>query len=223
MKPRDISGYQDKVPDKGSDSGALPVKRNWRRRFFRHIPPILIVVFLLFASFGIGFVYFGETVDRLVVPNPLPQADGIIVLTGGRARIESGIYLLNQKKAQRLLISGVNPAADSITLARANHADPNLFECCIALGHEALNTKGNGSESAQWVKKHGFKKIYVVTNDYHMPRSLYIMQKAMPNVELIAYPIRIENQSDDWLSVINHLRVLGVEYLKYIGTRFLNL
>ncbi|UXN03799.1 YdcF family protein [Bartonella sp. HY406] len=223
MKPRDISGNQQIPPEQGDQSPRLIYKRNWRKRFFKHIPPILIFVFIVFAIFTTGFVYFGEKVDRLMAPNPLPQADGIIVLTGGRARIESGIFLLNQKKAHHLLISGVNPAADSGTLARANHTDPKLFECCIELGHEALNTKGNGSESAEWVKKHNYKKIYVVTNDYHMPRSLYIMQQAMPDVELIPYPIRVENQSDDWLSIINHLRVLGIEYLKYIGTRFLNL
>ncbi|UXM95757.1 YdcF family protein [Bartonella sp. HY329] len=223
MKPRDISGHKQIQPEKGKDDARLEPSRYWRKRFFKHIPPISILVFILFAIFTTGFVYFGEKVDRLMAPDPLPQADGIIVLTGGRARIESGIFLLNQKKAHNLLISGVNPSADSGTLARANHTDPKLFECCIELGREALNTKGNGSESAEWVKKHNFKKIYVVTNDYHMPRSLYIMQQAMPNVELIPYPIRVENQSEDWLSVINHLRVLGIEYLKYIGTRFFKL
>lgn len=223
MKPHDISGHKHIPPETGGDGARLEHKHYWRKRFFKHIPPISILVFILFAIFTTGFVYFGEKVDRLMAPNPLPQADAIIVLTGGRARIESGIFLLNQKRAHNLLISGVNPAADSGTLARANHTDPKLFECCIELGREALNTKGNGSESADWVKKHNFKKIYVVTNDYHMPRSLYIMQQAMPNVELIPYPIRVESQNDDWLSVINHLRVLGIEYLKYIGTRFFKL
>lgn len=223
MKPSHISEQNPILPETPAETTIPASRRNWRKRFFRHIPPVLIVVVIIFALFVTGFVYFGERINHFTIATPLPQADGIIVLTGGRARIENAIALLKKNKAQQLLISGVDRSADSATLARANHADPKLFECCIELGHDALNTKGNGEESAQWVQKHHFKKIYIVTNDYHMPRSLYIMQQAMPHVELIPFPIRIKNKNNDWLNVINHLRVLGVEYVKYIGTKFLKL
>lgn len=192
----------------------------WRRRFFKHLPPVTLVLLFFCSALGIGFVYFSETIYRLQVPRPLPKADGIIVLTGGRARLESGLKLLEEGKGSRLLISGVNPIADRTALVRATHADPKLFECCVDLGREALNTVGNANESADWVAKNHYKTVYVVTNDYHMPRSLLLLKRTLPNTTLIAYPInQSAGQDESWLQFFDRLRVIGTEYLKFIGVK----
>ena len=40
------------------------------------------------------------------------------------------------------------------------------------IDHAALDTIGNAEESAKWVNSHGYGRVIVVTNNYHMPRSL---------------------------------------------------
>jgi uncharacterized SAM-binding protein YcdF (DUF218 family) len=46
-----------------------------------------------------------------------------------------------------------------------------LFACCVDLGHEAVDTRSNAKETAQWVKAHGYKSVRLVTSDWHMARA----------------------------------------------------
>src|SRR5690606_15928842 len=112
---------------------------------------------------------------NLVTPRDQPAADAIIVLTGGQSRLDAGIDLLKSGKGRRLLISGVNPAANRDDLRAATGGDRRLFSCCVDIDHAALDTIGNAEESAKWVEDHRYGSIILVTNNYHMPRSLLEM------------------------------------------------
>ena len=68
--------------------------------------------------------------------NPVP-ADAIIVLTGGRSRIDAALDLLKSGKGERLLISGVNPVAGREALRAATGADKQLFICCVDIDNAA--------------------------------------------------------------------------------------
>lgn len=189
----------------------------WKRRFFKHLPPVSLFILFCIIIFGAGFFYFSEKVSRLAPPDPLPVADGIIVLTGGESRLEVGLDLLAKGRGKRLLISGVNPSANSQVLIRVTHGDPKLFSCCVDLGHEAVNTIGNAEEATNWVKKNHYQRVYIVTNDYHMIRSLRELNRLMPEIEFIAYPIGDGSDEQSWLRQFTQLRLLLTEYIKFIG------
>jgi uncharacterized SAM-binding protein YcdF (DUF218 family) len=55
---------------------------------------------------ALGFVLFASVVTRMPAENN-PHADGIVVLTGEGRRIAEGARLLDEGRAQRMLISGV--------------------------------------------------------------------------------------------------------------------
>lgn len=188
------------------------------QKLHNFIKPQSVLVALFISIVVGGFVVFSEHIAKLTAPMPLPQADGIIVLTGGNLRMETGLRLLEEKRGQRLLISGVNRVTDKQSLIRATHADKDLFRCCVDLGHKAADTLGNAAESADWVKRNGFKTVYVVTNDYHMPRSLLELRRTLPNTKLIAYPVTssFEPQSKATTNYMR-LRTIASEYVKYIG------
>lgn len=189
----------------------------WKKRFFKHLPPVTIIILLCIIIFSAGFFYFSEKISRTIPPNPLPKADAIIVLTGGEKRVAAGLELLVKGKGERLLISGVNPSTNSHTLIRVTHADPKLFDCCVDLGHDATNTIGNAEESTNWIKQKHYRSVYIVTNDYHMPRSLRELERLLPNTTFIAYPISDGNEDQSWVRQFNQLRLIGTEYIKYIG------
>jgi len=174
----------------------------------------------LFA-FLVGFLLFVDHVAKLETPSQVPAADGIVVLTGGASRMETGLELLKAGKAKRLLISGVHPAARLIDLRRATGADSKLFNCCVDLDRVALNTIGNAQESAKWALANTFASIIVVTNNYHMPRSLLEMRRILPKAELKAYPV-VNNPLDGsaWFRDADVLRVLTTEYVKYVAALF---
>ena len=81
-----------------------------------------------------------------------------------------------------------------------------------------MNTEGNAEESAKWVQAHNYGRVIVVTNNYHMPRSLLEMHRLIEGAELIPYPV-VNARLDDgtWLTKPEALRVLLTEYVKYVA------
>ncbi|AGF75055.1 putative membrane protein [Bartonella australis AUST/NH1] len=185
-------------------------------RFFRYLPPTVLSLLAIIFFFCTSFIIFSEKTGRLKPPNPLPPADAIIVLTGGENRIETGLNLLQQGVGSRLLISGVNIIANPDRFTRAARINPQLSVCCVDIGREAANTRGNAEESAAWIKKHGYKTVYIVTHDYHMWRSLLELKHLMPDVNFIAYPVK-KNNAESLIQQINYIRILASEYIKIIN------
>ncbi|MEZ5810382.1 MAG: YdcF family protein [Rhizobiaceae bacterium] len=175
-----------------------------------------IVALFAAAAYLAGFVLFASHVAGLKTPASLPAADAIVVLTGGQSRLEAAVELLRSGKGKRLLISGVHPAARRPALQRATGAEASLFACCVDIDRAALDTTGNAVESAKWLTKNGFSSIIVVTNNYHMPRSLLEMSRTTEGIELIAYPVvNADLGHGGWLTKPAALRVLFTEYGKF--------
>ncbi|MEO9129570.1 MAG: YdcF family protein [Sphingomonas sp.] len=137
------------------------------------ISRILGVIVLLWA---LGFAVFA-----IGMPAPLGDAktDGIVVLTGSPGRIDHGIALLEKHQAQRMFISGVAPQVRPVELVRQYRAPPALFDCCIDLGHEAVDTRSNAEETAAWVKHHHYRSIRLVTSNWHMARARLELANAL--------------------------------------------
>src|ERR1700740_1637137 len=72
--------------------------------------------------------------------------DAIVVLTGGRQRLNSGLALLREGKARKLFVSGVNQQVDLEDLLRGSGDGPqgahDWAHCCVVLGHRAVDTLG---------------------------------------------------------------------------------
>jgi uncharacterized SAM-binding protein YcdF (DUF218 family) len=153
----------------------------------------LAVVALVALATVIGFLRFVEGVQS-ATPPIAPRADAIVALTGGsRERLETGVQLLADGAGERLLITGVNPAVADETLFEVLAVEPELAECCIDLGRQAQDTLGNAAETAAWVRARSYRTLVVVTDDYHMPRSLAELRLAMPELAFIPYPVKTES------------------------------
>ncbi|MCM8731180.1 YdcF family protein [Hephaestia sp. GCM10023244] len=124
----------------------------------------------------------GFAVFMLTLPAPLDPAratDAIVVPTGGAGRIDRGIALIEHRAAKRMLVSGVAPTVRPIELAVEYKTRPALFECCIDLGHEAVDTRSNAEETAAWVRNHGYRSVRLVTSDWHMARARMELRHAL--------------------------------------------
>jgi uncharacterized SAM-binding protein YcdF (DUF218 family) len=128
--------------------------------------------------------------SSLTMPaDPATPTDAIVVLTGGRQRLETGLALLAAGKAKRLFISGVNPRVDRDALLRALGPAAQRAACRIVLGHAADDTYGNARETAVWMGEEGYTSLRLVTSWYHMPRSLLEFRRAMPQATIIPHPV----------------------------------
>ena len=177
---------------------------------------LLLASALLLALLTIGFILFASSIERGQSRHDA-KADGIVVLTGGEARIDRAVNLLSEGRAKRLLISGVHPSTTSSQLRRRYPKAAALFQCCIDLDKQALNTTGNAAETQAWAQRLHFNSLIVVTSSYHMPRTLLELRRAMPNVELIPYAVVPRNMNiANWWTDSETARLLFVEYVKLI-------
>lgn len=188
------------------------------RRFDKAMRVVAALVLGAVALLAAGFVLFLVQIPAGSDEEDL-RADGIVVLTGAALRIGDAVRLLDAGRAQRLLITGVNPATSREALNRQMPEFARLFDCCIDIGHSAQNTAGNAAEARDWVREYGFSSLIVVTSNYHLPRSLAEFSRAMPGVELVPYAVVSDSFRDSsWLSDAAVLRLVVNEYVKYLAS-----
>lgn len=170
---------------------------------------------VLLVAFLVGFFMFVKCINS-PAKKDMPSADGIVVLTGGPARIQQAVRLLSQGKGKRLLISGVHPTTSKKAISRLVPRHKVMFKCCIDIDN-ARDTIGNATQTKDWVLQKGFGSIIVVTASYHMPRSLVELRRTMPSVELIPFPVAVDNvHVDAWWSYPGTMWLLTKEYCKTI-------
>ena len=181
---------------------------------------LLIVLFVAGGLFIGGFLQFTNKVSDAVQPTNIEPAQAIVALTGGSTRITTALELLQQKKGQRLLISGVNEDTLKSDIA-AMHADKvELFDCCVDVERLAADTIGNARETANWMTANGYTSLIIVTSAYHMPRSVLEFRRQMDGVELVPYPVPLDSiNKEEWWKNATTLRFMVNEYLKYLGAR----
>jgi uncharacterized SAM-binding protein YcdF (DUF218 family) len=150
--------------------------------------------------------------------NRAAPTDAIVVLTGGSLRLQSGIDLMREGKGRWLFVSGVNQEVDLGELLRISGDAPRWLSCCIAVGHQAVNTEENAQETARWMRRQGYHSLRLVTAWYHMPRSLLEFERAMPDVRILPHPVfpeRVKQQR--WWAWHGTAALLIGEYGKFLG------
>jgi uncharacterized SAM-binding protein YcdF (DUF218 family) len=164
-----------------------------------------------------SFVLFVHQLER-VENEAQPRADGIVALTGGAERIADALALLARGKGDRLLITGVNEKTSRAEIIRHEPELQRLFDCCVDLDYQALNTIGNAEQAARWARQRNLQSLLVVTSTYHMPRTLAELGHVMPDMKLVPYPVIPDRLDlDAWWNDPRVFRLLGVEYLKYLA------
>lgn len=172
---------------------------------------ILLLVMLI-----IGFIVFANGLAR-EPKEPAHAADGITVLTGGVSRIDDAMKLMARKQARRVLITGVNRGTSLEQLKGLSPGGAQYFDCCVDIDKAALNTIDNATETARWVILNGYGSVIVVTSNYHMPRALAELERAMPGVSLVPYPVVANNvEVARWWEFPGTTKLLLSEYLKYL-------
>ena len=162
---------------------------------------------VLILAWLAGFAWFAVT-----LPQPLAggHSDAIVVLTGGAGRIDRGLALMQQGAARKMLITGVDHDVRPRELAAQYHVPTRLFDCCITLGREAVDTRSNGLETARWISRHKYHSVRLITTDWHMRRGGYELRQALPGDVTVTYDAVASHPS---------LAMLLKEYHKYLLRR----
>ena len=175
--------------------------------FFRLLKILFIVTIIMWLA---GLCWFIDQVD-LTAPKLNKKFDAIIVLTGAKGRIDAGMQLLWDKKADHMFVSGVGQNAILKDLSQYldsfSPAQVESLKSSITLGHLANSTEENASETLDWIKDKHYKDVILVTSNYHMPRSMCLFKTLMPEISFTPYPLTKNPIS---------LQLALIEYNKYL-------
>lgn len=149
-----------------------------------------LLAFMVLAVVG-WFVWFVVAVPAPLSPDV--KTDGVVVLTGGPGRVARGIELMQANAARRMLISGVDPMVRPVELADRYKVPEKLFDCCVDLGREAVDTRSNAEETAAWIRRNRYETVRLVTAADHMSRAqLELEARVDDGVEVVADPVPVE-------------------------------
>lgn len=155
----------------------------------------------------LGFVLFSVT---LATPAGAQKTDAVVVLTGGKGRIERGIAVMGDRQAKRMLISGADPSVTRADLARRlGPTSRPILRCCVDLGSVAVDTRSNAEEARRWMEEQGYSSLRLVTWDSHMRRAAYEFRMEIPDARIV----------EDAVETRPSLFELAKEYNKYLLRR----
>lgn len=194
----------------------------------RFISNMLLLALLAGCFWFLGFLWF---LGQLPATTPIlsaPEADAIVVLTGGRGRLSHGLKLLDIGKGKQLFISGVHPDSTKDEIFHSEDASLDTtyqrLKDHIIMGRQARDTIGNAYETAEWIRGQSYRSLLLVTNHYHMPRSLLELEHTLPDILITPAPVFSGGfQSRDWWQDTDTVLLLVGEYHKYLASAALHL
>ncbi len=163
-------------------------------RFFT--PSFLIVA--LFVLGGMMFKSMTPPACGTIMPD-----DSIFVLTGDARRIPFAMRQMRKYPDADLYIIGAG-AQGSYETARK-----------VTVESDSKSTYQNAVAIRDIAQKTGLDRIVLVTTEDHMNRAQYLVRQELPEVEVVACPVRLTD-----MPAAKRLERWATEYVKYIVTMF---
>jgi len=188
------------------------------KKIFHKLKKILFLFSLIIILFDIYdfYTFINKQTNKI---NTYRGIDAIIVFTGGENRVQSGIDLISNNVGKRLFISGVNPDTNIFDISEQILSDEDLLNCCIDLGKKANNTIENAIESIDWIKNNNYKNVIIVTSNYHMKRSLFILKNFDRSINFIPHNVQSKFLQNKNIPIYAKMKTIISEYSKLTYTR----
>ena len=146
----------------------------------------------LLLLYALGFIMFAFTLGKPAKADAR-KTDAVVVLTGGSGRLEHGVEVLRQRKAQRLLVAGADPSVTKADIARRLGTSARTVRCCMDLGSESVDTRSNAEEAQRWLGKHRYDSLRLITSDWHMRRARYEFRRVLgKDFDMVTDAVRSE-------------------------------
>lgn len=170
---------------------------------------LMVVLLLIVSVLFVDFVY--KTFS--LVPRDI-HTDAVVVLTGGRGRVEEGISLFRKGKGRLLFLVGVDPSVKKRELYTGPGSDR------VYLEKVSRNTVENAIYARDLLMKHKVTSVTLITSRYHMKRATLIFRNALPkDIAIYPYPVDSVNLKEDWWIHRGSFKLLFSEFYKYCGLR----
>jgi uncharacterized SAM-binding protein YcdF (DUF218 family) len=163
----------------------------------------MVVIVVLFVDFAYKTFSFRQ---RDV------KTDAIVVLAGGKGRIEEGLRLYRAGEGRTLMLIGVGQGVRKTDIIK----DGGEMGDGIALEKVSRNTLENAIYARELLTSRNVSSIKLITSRYHMKRATLIFRSILPkDVAIYPHPVSSSNLKETWWSHGGSFRLLFTEFYKY--------
>lgn len=182
--------------------------------FFRGIISLLILMVVTVAVLFVDFSY--KTFSQRQRDT---TTDAIVVLAGGRGRIEEGSRLYRENRSRWLFLIGVDPSVRKGDLFRERKGERPGDG--VYLEKVSRNTLENALYAKEIIARHNISSIKLITSRYHMKRATLIFRNVLPkDIAIYPHPVDTKNLKEEWWNHRGSFRLLFSEFYKYCLFRF---
>lgn len=165
----------------------------------------LVVITALFIDFTYKTFSYRQSTQR---------ADAIVVLAGGKGRVEEGVRLFRASRAEFLFFVGVDPSVRKSDLYRPKPGDPS--DNNVILEKSSRNTLENSIFGRDVLMENGVRSVLLITSRYHLKRASILFRNSLPkNITIIPYPVDTVNLKESWWNHGGSFQLLFREFYKY--------
>lgn len=169
----------------------------------------LVVITVLFIDFTYKTFSYRQNTQK---------ADAIVVLTGGKGRVEEGVHLFRASRAEFLFFVGVDPSVIKSDLYRPRPGDPSADY--VILEKSSRNTVENSIFGRDVIVRNGVHSVLLITSRYHLKRASILFRNSLPkDITIIPYPVDSVNLKESWWSHGGSFQLLFREFYKYCMLR----
>lgn len=179
-------------------------------KIFKAFLSFLVIGFLVVTALFVDFAYKTFSAQPRLV-----QSDAIMVLAGGRGRVEEGVRLFREGKGAKLFLVGVDPSVRKSDLYRPKPGDPSPD--LVILEKASRNTLENAIYARELLAGHDdVRSVLLITSRYHLKRAAILLRHALPRDVLIhPYPVDSANVKEQWWQHEGSFKLLFSEFYKY--------
>jgi len=136
--------------------------------------------------------------------------DAVVVLAGGKGRIEEGIRLYRDGGGEALYLIGVDPSVRKRDLVKEQPGEQIILE------KQSTTTLENAIYARDLLVKREVHSLQLITSRYHMPRAELIFRNLLPkDIALYPHPVDSRNFKEEWWRYGGSFRLLLSEFYKY--------
>ena len=178
-------------------------------KIFKALLSLFMLTVLIVTALFVDFTYKTFSARPSQV-----QVDAIVVLAGGKGRVEEGVRLFKERRANWLFLVGVDPSVRKSDLYRPKQGDPSSDN--VVLEKLSRNTLENAIYGRDILAEHKVRSVLLITSRYHLKRSAILFRNALPpEVAVYPYPVDSSNVKEEWWHHLGTFRLLFSEFYKY--------
>jgi len=172
------------------------------------------ITVLVIGLFAVSALFIDFTYKTFSYKQSSKKADAIVVLAGGKGRVDEGIRLFRESRAEYLFFVGVDPSVRKSDLYRPRPGDPSSEK--VILESASRNTLENAIFGRDLILKYKIRSIIMITSRYHLKRSSILFRNSLPNDVLIyPHPVDTKNLKESWWKHGGSFDLLFREFYKY--------